>query len=128
MNAPSLNRTDALNCLPVRNPAVSESRQEATGEVILSYPVKIKPWFRIFQRHTKTSDASCLIRKLQLDILGTHVWDLIDGTASVLDISAAFAAEHRLNSREAEISVTLFLRELGRREIIGMKPNLTSSP
>ncbi len=128
MNAPSLNRTDALKCLPVRNPAVSESRQETTGEVILSYPVKIKPWIRIFQRHAQTSDAPCQIRKLQLDILGTHVWDLIDGTASVLDISAAFAAAHRLNGREAEISVTLFLRELGRREIIGMKPNFTSSP
>jgi predicted metalloprotease with PDZ domain len=126
MNAQSLNRTDALNCLPVRNPAVSESRQETTGEVILSYPVKIKPWIRIFQRHAQTSDAPCQTRKLQLDILGTHVWDMIDGTASVLDISAAFAAAHRLNDREAEISVTLFLRELGRREIIGMKPNLTS--
>ena len=120
MNATSLSRAEALNCAPVRNPAVSESRQES-GDVILSYPLKIKSWLRIFQRPSKTSETNYHIRKLQLDALGTHVWDMIDGEITVMNIAATFARTHQINEREAEISVTAFLRELGRREIIGMK-------
>ena len=60
-------------------------------------------------------------RKLQLDILGTCVWDLVDDNSTVMDIIAAFAELHQLYHKEAEISVIQFLRELGRRGIIGMK-------
>jgi hypothetical protein len=61
------------------------------------------------------------MRKIQLDILGTGVWDLVDGKSTVLEIIDSFAEVHRLYRREAEVSVIQFLRELGRREIVGMK-------
>ena len=60
-------------------------------------------------------------RKLELDALGTAVWDLIDGRQSVRALVARFAKQHRLQHRDAEVSVTNFLRELGRRGLIGME-------
>ena len=61
------------------------------------------------------------MRKLQLDILGTEVWDLVDGKSTVMEIIDLFAKLHQLYHKEAEISVIQFLRELGRRGIVGMK-------
>lgn len=60
-------------------------------------------------------------KKLQLDALGTEVWDLIDGRRSVRKIIQRFAETHRLHPREAEVSVTRFLRELGKRGLIGLQ-------
>ncbi|MDO9112126.1 MAG: PqqD family protein [Desulfatirhabdiaceae bacterium] len=120
MKSQPLSRADALCCIPIRNPLVVENRLDS-GEMLLTYPETIKPWFAgILQRMKKTTEIQ-RARKLQLDILGTCVWDLVDDDATVMDIIAAFAKLHQLYHKEAEISVIQFLRELGRRGIIGMK-------
>jgi hypothetical protein len=49
------------------------------------------------------------------------VWDLLDGVRSVRRIIEIFAASHQLPQREVEIAVTQFLRQLGRRGIIGFR-------
>lgn len=49
------------------------------------------------------------------------MWDRIDGKRSIAALAAGFAAAHRLDGREAEIAVTQFLRELGRRGLIGLR-------
>jgi hypothetical protein len=64
------------------------------------------------------------MRKLQLDILGTGVWELVNGKSTVMEIIVSFAGHHQLYHKEAEVSVIQFLRELGRRGIIGMKQNI----
>jgi hypothetical protein len=120
MKSQPLSRTDALYCIPIRNPRVVETRLDS-GEMLLTYPETIKPWFAvILQRRMKRTEIQ-RARKLQLDILGTSVWDLVDDDATVMDIIAAFAKRHQIYHKEAEISVIQFLRELGRRGIIGMK-------
>lgn len=116
----SISRTESLLCIPVRNPLVEEERQN-TGIVILSYPEPVKPWFSgILGRIGKKSETR-RVKKLELDVLGTGVWDLMDGKSSVKDIIESFTKVHKLYPKEAEISVIQFLRELGRRQIIGMK-------
>jgi hypothetical protein len=49
------------------------------------------------------------------------VWNLMDGKRSVRQLVKIFAGTHRLEPREAEVSVTQFIRELGRRGLIGMR-------
>jgi hypothetical protein len=61
------------------------------------------------------------MKKFQLDELGTAVWNLMDGKRSVRQLVKIFAGTHRLEPREAEVSVTQFIRELGRRGLIGMR-------
>ena len=119
MKPPHLSRTDALCCIPVRNPLVSENRLDSG--VLLSYPETLRPWFADFLRKMKKESEFRRMRKLQLDILGTGVWDLVDGKSTVTEIIDSFAGLHQLYHKEAEVSVIQFLRELGRRGIVGMK-------
>jgi hypothetical protein len=120
MKPAQLSRTDALCCIPIRNPMVVESRMDS-GEMLLSYTETLKPWFAgILRRMNKASEIR-RTRKLQLDILGTGVWDLLDGKSTVMEIIDSFAGIHQLYHKEAEVSVIQFLRELGRRGIVGMK-------
>lgn len=120
MTSPQISRFDALSCIPVRNPAVLETRMD-TGEILLTYLDIRKPWFMKFFQKISNSPDNMRMRKLHLDTLGTDVWNLLDGKSTVMDIIDAFAARHQLYHKEAEVSVAQFLRELGRRGIIGMK-------
>jgi len=120
MKPQQLSRADALCCIPVRNPLVLENRLD-TGEMLLSYPDTLKPWFADILQKIKKKSELRRMRKLQLDILGTGVWDLVDGKSTVMEIIDSFAGLHQLYRKEAEVSVIQFLRELGRREIVGMK-------
>ena len=92
-----------------------------SGELLLTYPVVVRPWLdRLFGRLVRKS-AQPLRRKVQLDALGTQVWGWIDGVRTVGEIVAAFGEAHKLPTREAELSVTAFVRMLGKRGLIGLK-------
>ncbi|MEW6218909.1 MAG: PqqD family protein [Thermodesulfobacteriota bacterium] len=115
---PPAGRMAALACVPVRSLAVAEERL-AGGLVRLSYPVQLRPWLARLVRGLGLA-GSPQRRPLDLDRLGTAVWDLVDGHRTVAEVAAAFARQHRLEPREAELPVAAFLRELGRRGIIGL--------
>lgn len=117
----AFSRDHALQCIPVRNPQIQE--QEGDEGLCLTYQVRIRPWFKnIVQKITGRSET-LIERKLQLDTLGSSVWQMIDGNRNVLGIIEDFQKEHQLNHREAEISVTAFLKELGKRGLIVMRVN-----
>jgi len=116
-----LNRTQAMACIPVKGGHVQESRLES-GEILLAYPDYRQPWFsRLFQRTGRPDKDTVRLKKLQLDALGTSVWGLLDGRRSVQQIIELFADTYSLHPKEAEVSVSQFLRELGRRELIGLR-------
>jgi hypothetical protein len=46
---------------------------------------------------------------------------MLDGQTSLQGIAAAFSETHRLERKEAEVAVTQFIRELGRRGLIGLR-------
>ncbi len=46
---------------------------------------------------------------------------MLDGRRSLGRIAAAFAEAHQLEPREAEIAVTQFIRDLGRRGLVGLR-------
>lgn len=113
-------REDALECTPVKNNRVEESRLE-NGELQLSYPVVSRPWLAGFGRWLGRKPKGPYLKKLQLDALGTEVWELLDGGTRVREVIRLFAARHCLQKREAELAVTRFLRELGKRGLIGLR-------
>jgi hypothetical protein len=119
LDAPG-SRDQALACIPVKNPRVAEE-ENISGEVCLIYQVQVKPWFEgIYKRFSSRRDT-IINRKLQLDGLGTAVWRMIDGKRTVREIIDAFQAAHQVNTREAEISVSTFLKELGKRGLLAMR-------
>jgi len=59
-------------------------------------------------------------KQFELDSLGTEVFSACDGQTSVSKIIKRFAASHHLNTAEAEIAVTKYLKTLMAKRIIGM--------
>ena len=119
-NGPTISRSEALDRIPVKNRQVSENRLES-GEIVISYPVTVRSFFSGLAKRFGGQEVQTQIKKLQLDELGSFVWNLMDGKRSVRQLVQLFAQTHQLESREAEVSVTQFLRELGRRGLIGMR-------
>jgi hypothetical protein len=80
----------------------------------------MRPWIAgLIRRFGGPSDRS-FTKKLQLDELGTQVWNLIYGSTTAQSVIQRFAEDYQLHLKEAEVSVSRFLRELGRRGIIGL--------
>jgi hypothetical protein len=119
-SAPRPSRSEALACVPVKNRHVSEQRLDS-GEVVVLYPVAVRPWMAAAARWLGAGASPPRTAKLQLDRLGSYVWGMLDGQTSLRRIAAAFAAEHRLERKEAEVAVTQFIRELGRRGLVGLR-------
>lgn len=115
-----MSRAAALNCRPAKSLHITESRLE-TGEVFLEYPLTVRPWLAAVAKRLGKSHDVVQIKKLQLDAMGTAVWDLVDGHRSVRRIVQIFAETHRLGNKEAEVSVTSFIRELGQRGLLGLQ-------
>ncbi len=116
----TIKRTEALKSTPVKNIEVTATRLE-NGEVLLTYPVGMRPWMTGIVRWLGGKPDRTQTKKIQLDTLGTDVWDQLDGKRSVRQVIKQFAKKHRLHQKEAEMSVTQFLRDLGKRGIIGIK-------
>ena len=117
---PELTRSEALGFRPAKSRHITETRV-GDHEVIIEYPMTVKPWVSTLLQRFGGRSEPVRTKKLQLDELGTAVWDMVDGQRSVRDIVAEFAATHRLERKEAEVSVTHFLRMLGQRGLIGMR-------
>jgi len=117
---PVISRAEALACIPVRRADVAEERL-GSGELVLTYPVILRPWLARLIGRLGGGHRAKATRKLQLDELGTEVWDLLNSRRTVSEVAASLAQRHRLLRREAEMAVTGFLRELGRRGLIGLR-------
>ena len=115
-----LTRAEALECVPVKSEAVEEEYL-AGGLVRLTYASGIRPWARSLARRLGRPEPAPVPHKLELDELGSMVWGLMDGTRSILGVVEAFAERYQLQPREAEVAVTKFIRDLGRRGLIGLR-------
>jgi hypothetical protein len=116
---PALSKDEALACIAVKSEAVTAYRTDA-GIIRLRYPLLVKPWIAELARRFGAGGNAPPARQLELDELGTLTWELIDGKRSVREIITQFARQTRVHPKEAEAAVSRFLRELGRRGIIGM--------
>ena len=87
----------------------------------MEYPLTARPWIAALAQRLGAPTDRVYTKKVQLDAMGTAVWDLVDGNRSVRRIVRIFAETHRLENREAELSVTSFLKQLGQRGLLGLR-------
>lgn len=106
--------------VPVRNAEV-RATSDPDGLVRLAYPLAVKPWFGRLAEKVNLWDQRPMIKRLELDEMGSFVWDRIDGERSVRRIAGEFAAHYGLQPREAELSVTAFIKTIGQRGLIGLR-------
>jgi len=118
--APSAqDRQHALSCIPMQHPDCM-AKQNDEG-LMLHYSVQAKPWFQKLFSSGATNKPEIIQKKLQLDTIGSTVWQMIDGQRSVKQICREFELIHQLGQREAEISVTSFIEQLGKRSLVALK-------
>ena len=117
-----LSKAEALEAIPVKNDHLEEERLP-DGVVLIRYPaVPARSMIaNLVRRIGGGGPSKVRIRKIQLDRLGTEVWEMMDNQRSVKEIIAGFAERHQLSQREAEISITQFVRMLGQKGLIGLK-------
>lgn len=115
-----LSREHSLSMRPARSKLVKEEALEG-GLKRLTYLCAYKPWFAGLAKRMGAWDGRPLERKLELDELGAFCWDLIDGDRTVREMARILAERFGLPAREAELAVAAFLRELGKRGVIGVR-------
>jgi len=113
-------REQSLAMRPARSRLVREERLE-NGLARLHYLSAYKPWFAGMARRVGAWDGRPVEKALELDELGSFCWDLIDGERTVRDMARVLAERYGVPAREAELSVSAFLRELGRRGLVGVR-------
>jgi len=117
---PAFTREQALACTPVRNNVVSWKRLDSGG-IQVEYVLLLKPFFASILARFNPAPTALPTRKLQLDDFGSQVWEMLDGSRTTADLIKEFAANHAISVQEAEQSITLFLRELGKRGLIALR-------
>lgn len=115
-----LSKNQAFLFVPQKSDHIEETILES-GELLLTYHARVRPIFSKIQTFLTKRPVKPVKRKIQLDLLGKSVWNLLDGKNNVKKIINEFAARHKVNKKEAEVSVTLFLKSLGKKGLIGMK-------
>ncbi|WP_175577076.1 PqqD family protein [Desulfovibrio sp. DV] len=113
-----MSRDAALALAPVPSRDVEQS-STADGLVRLSVPVSVRPALAGLAKRFGAWDGRVLRKTVELDAVGTFVWQHIDGRATVGEIATALAARYGLDANEARLAVAEFLRQLGRRGAVG---------
>ncbi len=103
-------RRALLAAIPIRNPQVRIAGGKNSA-VMLKAPLKKTLLKRMLglPNHEKY---------FELDDLGASVWRACNGSSTIEQIITNFAAQHRLNIREAEVSITTFINTLMRRGLL----------
>ena len=56
---------------------------------------------------------------VELDSVGRQVWELCDGEHTLREMAEEFRKRHKLTRMEAEWSLRNYLKDLGRRGLVG---------
>ncbi len=117
---PVMGREQALDMVLVRNSAI-KAETGADGLMRIRYEVASRPWFGRLAERVGMWDGTPVKRTLELDELGSFVWGLIDDKRTVRDLAVLFVERYKVQPREAEVAVTEFIRQLGRRGLIALR-------
>ena len=58
-------------------------------------------------------------KTLVLDQIGTQVWEMCDGRTTVEAMIRRLSESHKLNEKEAEISLLAYLKKLAQKRLVG---------
>lgn len=111
---PKIGREAMLKSKPARNDALTwekNKNEEITITVERRDDWKAKVLSKIFWIPKS--------RSLMLDQIGAQVWDMCDGKTSVDAMIRKLSTEHKLNLKEAEVSLLTYLKSLGKKNLIG---------
>lgn len=114
---PTLPRGETLALRPVRNRIVSWEQPEDSEEEGLHLRVpRRQDKIGVFLSRWLAYPSHKII---ELDEFGAAIWQRCDGRTTVDQLVAYTSLTHKLNRRQAEVSVVAFLKMLTQRRLIG---------
>jgi len=125
-SGPSIRRSDFLRLKPMRSPIVEWEKNEK-GEISIVIPLKkLREKMKGSKKGVRKSSGflSKLFpepaeKRIQLDEVGSIVWELCDGKKTVKEIVDYLYEKYKLLPREAEVSLSSYLNNLAKRGLIG---------
>ncbi len=119
---PPFSKEQVLASKPLRNPQIEWERNE-DGEIVVTIRRrsnwKVKALGLLFPIPNQ--------RTIVLDGPGTFVWEMCDGDTDIQTMIRRLAQRYQLNLKEAELSLTTYLRNLGKRGLVGFAVSVASS-
>jgi hypothetical protein len=114
---PTLPRGETLALKPIRNPVVTWERPEGdeTAEMLLRVPRRQDRLVNLLVRWLPTPTH----KTIELDEFGAAIWERCDGVYTMQDLVSYVSQTHKLNRRQAEVSVLAFLKMLAQRHLVG---------
>lgn len=109
-------REQSLRAVVIPSDSIAAART-AGGLVALEVPFRTSP---LLERLTKWAGGKMGTRTVELDEVGSFVWDLFDGKTTVREMIDRLAARYKLNRKEAEVSITAFIRTLGKKGLVAI--------
>jgi hypothetical protein len=111
---PNLNKDDVLKSIPVRN-SVIKWELDQNDEASLVIPQKDKLWVKLASKIFMLPDK----RVVALDEVGSFVWTQCDGNNTIDMIVRKLRNKYNLTRKEAETSLLMYMRQLGKRGYVG---------
>ena len=108
-------RPSLLAAIPVRNHLVRAIALD--NGLRLTAPLKPNALRKIFAPRNSPAMPE---KSFDLDDLGAWLWNHLDGKNSVEALIHQFAADHRVNLRESEVSIVAFLKTLTQRDLVAL--------
>jgi hypothetical protein len=105
-----------LDVKPIRNSEVRWVKNQQ-GFITLLIPLK-QPQKKRRKSVFSMFSSSPQEKKLQLDSLGSVIWELCDGEKSVKDIVQFLNNMIKMQPNEAEVSLNIFLDQLSKRGLL----------
>lgn len=114
-------RSAFLKAKPVRNPILKWEKDKKTKEIKIRVPIRAPSQ----EQKQKKGVLDKLFppepgeRIINLDRIGSIVWELCDGDRTIGDIASYLVEKYKVMPEEAEISLNAYFNQLSRRGLIG---------
>lgn len=120
---PKIGREAMLKSKPARNEALTWEKND-NDEVVITIERREDWKARILSKIFWIPPS----RTMMLDQIGTQVWDMCDGKTTVDAMIRKLSKDHKLNLKEAEVSLLTYLKSLGKKHLIGFLVDKTDLP
>jgi len=110
----NIDRVYVLKSIPLRNTLIKWEMDDK-NEVSLVVPQKEKLWVRIVTKIFMIPNKRVIV----LDDVGSFVWTLCDGKNSIEHIVKRLCNKYNLTRKEAEMSLLTYMRQLGKKGLVG---------
>lgn len=120
-SGPQFSREESLQAKVIPNPQV-QMEEGADGNAVLLVPITLKRRYKLLTWFIGRAGRAKLPehKKIELDEVGTIVWKLCDGKHKVRDIVNRVSRDYKMPRKEAEHSVTTYLKSLAQRQLVAI--------